>query len=299
MFIMTNVLYCLSNELINGCRGFQAQQLSAASTPCKAHKLSRTLHTPHTHFLPGNNSIYFHISFCLLCLWFLIELPGSDTSVTSYLPTLPPQPGHYLTATMPGVSWGTGGTMDTSHWSAVSGAGLWLAYDGQQRVAEQVWQAWLYQMGGRGGADLEPRGVENMEERVWQSWQGRHLPCVVTCYDTLTTWHSPCLVPSTALATDWPTDNINLIPQEIFNWIIVTKYCLLNQVVSYCNLLSSPWIWCLQSQQKYSKCQIETTETELHILLRSWLWLLYYGLNIIVMKISAIGRRWQDAGANR
>ena len=124
MFIMTNVLYCLSNELINGCRGFQAQQLSAASTPCKAHKLSRTLHTPHTHFLPGNNSIYFHISCCLLCLWFLIELPGSDTSVTSYLPTLPPQPGHYLTATMPGVSWGTGGTMETSHWSAVSGAGL-------------------------------------------------------------------------------------------------------------------------------------------------------------------------------
>ena len=95
----------------------------------------------------------------------------------------------------------------------------------------------LYQMVG--GAGQSPGGQKTCDGRVTT------VTCALslTCYDTGTTCsrHYEALSRAiTALSRDLPTDKDILIPQEIFNWIIVTKYCLLNQVVSYCNLLSSP-----------------------------------------------------------
>ena len=90
----------------------------------------------------------------------------------------------------------------------------------------------LYQMVG--GAGQSPGGQKTCDGRVTGA---------LTCYDTGTTCsrHYEALSRAiTALSRDLPTDKDILIPQEIFNWIIATKYCLLNQVVLYCNLLSSP-----------------------------------------------------------
>ena len=93
-------LYCLSNKLINGCRGIQAQQ---SANPRLADKLSPTLHS--LSFLLSCFHIFLTV---LLCLWFLIELPRSDNSSGCYiiLSNSAPSAGHYLTATTPGLPGG-------------------------------------------------------------------------------------------------------------------------------------------------------------------------------------------------
>ena len=173
---------------------------------------------PQSLFSPRH--LCFHIFLTvLLFLWFIIELPRSDSSIGCYIilsnsaPSARPLSDSHLAR----ASWGT----------AV------------------VWQVWPLSDGWEGWAGQEPRGAKHAMagcEREWRLWHGDMCPGL-TCYDTGTACsrHEEALSrATTALSRDLP-DNDILIPQEIFNWIIVTKYCLLNQVVSYCNLLSSPW----------------------------------------------------------
>ena len=182
---------------------------SSQQTPARLTNCPR----PSTVSVFSSPVLCFHIFLTvLLCLWFLIELPRSDNSSGCYiiLSNSAPSAGHYLTATTPGLPGG--------QQSMTSLASIW----------------WV-----EGWAGQEPRGAKH----AMAGCEGDMCPGL-TCYDTGTAcsrYYEALSRATTALSRDLPTDNDILIPQEIFNWIIVTKYCLLNQVVSYCNLLGSPW----------------------------------------------------------
>ena len=99
---------------------------------------------PQSLFSPRH--LCFHIFLTvLLCLWFLIELPRSDTSSGCYiiLSNSAPSAGHYLTATTPGLP------------------------GGQQSMTSLASIRWVGGLGGPGAP-----GGKTCDGRVW----GWHVP---------------------------------------------------------------------------------------------------------------------------
>ena len=132
-----------------------------SSDPRQGNKLSPTLHS--LCFLLDISVLIF---FVLLCLWFLIELPRSDTSSGCYIILSNPAPSarplsdsHHAR-----VSWETGGTIEVSDWSAMVNTCLWLAEVGQQNVTAALWQVWPVSDGWEGRGGPEPQGAQNTRE---------------------------------------------------------------------------------------------------------------------------------------
>ena len=199
-------VYCLSNKLINGCRRFQAQQLATVVRPLPG---KQTVPDP-PQSLFSLRPLCFNIFFVLLRLWFLIELPRSDTSSGCYIILSPPAPSarplsdsHHTS-----VSWETGGWLKVSDWSVMIIICLWLAEVGQQNVTAALWQVWPVSDGWEGLGGREPQGAQNMREPGDNSDMCRDS---VTCYDTGTTCsrHYEALSRAiTVLSNDLPTDMI-------------------------------------------------------------------------------------------
>ena len=138
---------------------------------------------PSTVCVFSSTSLFPSFLAVLLCLWFLIELPGSDTGQWLLHHTQPPQPGHYLTVTRPGFPGG-----QEAERRPLIGQLPPTLVSNWLRLVSRMWQekydeGGSLSDGGRGGP--EPRGAENMR------WPGDNCDM---CPESDMLWHQDNLL---------------------------------------------------------------------------------------------------------